>query len=178
MQVIIDRLNGIIRSALRAYLAAERDLDAANEAGDPAGVRETKEKVDLARQAVDLLHHFADFVCKESDPALPTFKTPSDVRNAIRPLCAFTRTTPVDDVSLLMDVADAFKHQQLASRIPHRVFPRCPGAVLCALLPIFVEVGLCAIDEKDQPGFLEIGARLVEGGGRAGSPVAGGSNPG
>ena len=53
---------------------------------------------------------------------------------------------------------------QLASRIPHRVFPGCPGAVL----PIFVEVGLCAIGEKDPPGFLEIGARLVEGGGRAG----------
>jgi hypothetical protein len=52
---------------------------------------------------------------------------------------------------------------QLASRIPHRVFPRYPGAVL----PVFVEVGLCAICEKDPPGFLEIGARLVEGGGRA-----------
>ena len=66
-----------------------------------------------ARQAVDLLHHFADFVCKEPDPALPAFKTPNDVRNAVRPLCVFTRTTiPVDDVSLLMDVADAFKHHR------------------------------------------------------------------
>jgi hypothetical protein len=53
---------------------------------------------------------------------------------------------------------------QPASRIPHRVFPRCPGAAL----PIFVEVGLCAIGEKDPPGFLEINSRLVEGGGRAG----------
>ena len=84
MRVIIDRLN-IIRSALRAYMAAERHLDAANEAGDPASIREAKEKVDLAaRQAVDLLHHFADFVCKKPDPALPAFKTPNDVRNAVR----------------------------------------------------------------------------------------------
>jgi hypothetical protein len=114
MHVVIDRLNGIIQSALRAYMAAERYLDAANEAGDPAGIREAREKVDLpARQAVDLLHHFADFVCKEPDPALPAFKTPNDVRNAVRPLCVFTRTTiPVDDVSLLMDVADAFKHHR------------------------------------------------------------------
>jgi hypothetical protein len=36
------------------------------------------------------------------------------------------------------------------------------------MLPVFVEVGLCAFGEKDQPGFLEIGARLVEGGGGAG----------
>src|SRR5262245_12188683 len=114
MQVILHHLNCIIRPALRAYLAAERGLDAANETGDAAGVREAKEKVELAaRQAVDLLHHFADFVCKEPDPALPAFKAPSDVRNAIRPLCVFTRTeTPVDDVSLLMDVADAFKHHR------------------------------------------------------------------
>jgi hypothetical protein len=44
MQIIIDRLNGIIRSALRAYLAAERDLDGANEAGDPAGIAAAKER--------------------------------------------------------------------------------------------------------------------------------------
>jgi hypothetical protein len=36
------------------------------------------------------------------------------------------------------------------------------------VLPVFVEVGLCAIGEKDPPGFLEIGARLVEAGRGAG----------
>jgi len=39
------------------------------------------------------------------------------------------------------------------------------------VLPIIVEVGLCAIGEKDPPGFLEVAARLVEGGGRAGRAV-------
>ncbi len=114
MQIIIDRLDGIIRSALRAYLGAERNLDAANQAGDPAGVIAAKEKVDLAaRQAVDLLHHFADFVCKEPDPALPVFRKPEDVRAVIRPLCVFGRMGPtIDDVNLLMDVADAFKHHR------------------------------------------------------------------
>jgi len=114
MQIIIDRVNGLIRSALRAYLAAERDLDAANETRDHAGIAAAKEKVDLAaRQAVDLLHHFADFVCKEPAPSLPAFKKPEDVRNVIRPLCVFGRTGPsIDDVNLLMDVADAFKHHR------------------------------------------------------------------
>jgi hypothetical protein len=109
-----NRVNGIIRSALRAYLAAERDLDAANEAGDPTAIAPAKEKVDLAaRQAIDLLHHFADFVCKEPDPALPAFKKPEDVRNVIRPLCVFGRSgPPIDDVNLLMDVSDAFKHHR------------------------------------------------------------------
>src|ERR1700722_4053177 len=104
MQVIVDRLNGMIRTALHNYLAAERDLNVANEAG----------AAELAaRQAVDLLHHFADFVCKEPDPALPAFKKPEDVRNVIRPLCVFGRSgPPIDDVNLLMDVADAFKHHR------------------------------------------------------------------
>jgi hypothetical protein len=48
--------------------------------------------------------------------------------------------------------------RQLASRIPHRVFPRCPGAVL----PIFVEVGLGAVRQEQAPGRLEIGARMVK----------------
>ena len=97
MQIIINRLNGIIRSALRAYLAAERELDDANEVGDPAGIAASKEKVDLAaRQAVDLLHHFADFVCKEPDPALPAFKKPEDVRNIIRLPCVFRTLRATD----------------------------------------------------------------------------------
>lgn len=114
MQVILEHLNGLIRTALRTYLAMELELDIANEAGDPAAILQAKERVNLAaRQAVDLLHHFADFVLKEPDPALPAFKSPGDVRNTLRPLCVFSRTTtPVDDVSLLMDVADAFKHHR------------------------------------------------------------------
>jgi hypothetical protein len=114
MQVIVDRLNGIIRTALRNYLAAESDLDVANKAANAAGIREAKEQVELAaRQAVDLLHHFADFVCKEPDPALPAFKKPEDVRKIISPLCVFGRSgPPIDDVNLLMDVADAFKHHR------------------------------------------------------------------
>jgi hypothetical protein len=58
---------------------------------------------------------------------------------------------------------------QLACRIPHRVFPRCPGAAL----PIFVEVGLRAIGEKDQLRQLEVAARLIEAGRGAGRAVAG-----
>ena len=64
-------------------------------------------------------------------------------------------------------LAACYLRGQLASQIPHRVFPRCPGAVL----PVFVEVGLCAIGEKDPPGFLEVAARLVEAGRSAGRAV-------
>jgi hypothetical protein len=39
------------------------------------------------------------------------------------------------------------------------------------VLPVFVEVGLCAIGEKDPPGFLEVAARLVEAGRSAGRAV-------
>jgi hypothetical protein len=133
MQVILDHFNGMIRTALRTYLATERELDVANEAGDIDTIREAKERVNLAaRQAVDLLHHFADFVFKEPDPALPAFKNPGDVRNTIRPLCVFTRTTmPVDDVSLLMGC-----RRLQASPAPARLAPcRCAELNWCARHP-------------------------------------------
>jgi hypothetical protein len=86
----------------------------ANDSGDAVAIQEAKRRANMtARQAVDFLRHFADFVWKEPDPALPAFKHTGDVRNAVRPLCVFTRSqTPVDDVTLLMDVADAFKHHR------------------------------------------------------------------
>ncbi|WP_316169051.1 MULTISPECIES: hypothetical protein [unclassified Bradyrhizobium] len=114
MQIIVDRLNGIIRTALQAYLAAERDLDIANESRDQAAITAAKEKVKLAgRQAVDLLHHFADFVFKEPASLPTTFADIGAVRAAIKPLCVFGRSgPPIDDVDLLREVADAFKHHR------------------------------------------------------------------
>jgi hypothetical protein len=78
----------------------------------------------------------------------------------------------------LMSITAPQKHldRPLASWVgsldpePHiAYFQCCAGAVL----PIFVEVGLCAISEKDPPGFLEVAAPPVEAGRGAGIPVAG-----
>jgi hypothetical protein len=44
MQVILDHLNGMIRTALLTYLATERKLDVANEGCDPSAIREAKER--------------------------------------------------------------------------------------------------------------------------------------
>jgi hypothetical protein len=65
-----------------------------------------------ARQATDVLHHLSDFVLKERSPVL-VFAKIEGVRNAVDAKCVFLRTaTPVADVKLLRDVADAFKHHR------------------------------------------------------------------
>jgi hypothetical protein len=66
-----------------------------------------------ARQAATELHHFTDFVFKEKAPPL-AFATLDAVRGAVEAKCVLLRTaTPIPDVSLLRDVADAFKHHHL-----------------------------------------------------------------
>jgi hypothetical protein len=133
MQAILDHLDDLVRTALLDYIAAEAGLNVANDSGDAAAIQEAKRRVNMtARQAVDFLHHFADFVWKEPDPALAAFKHTGDVRNAVRPLCVFARSqTSVDDVTLLMDVADAFKH--------HR--PDRPSATVDVSFAITTEYG-------------------------------------
>jgi hypothetical protein len=67
-----------------------------------------------ARQAAIELHQFADLVMNEPTPTLPPFNTPEDVRVALRPHCRFLRKPqPIEDVSLLRDVAESFKHYKL-----------------------------------------------------------------
>jgi hypothetical protein len=114
MKAILDHLDNLIRPALQAYLASERELDIAKEKDVADEIDAARRNVNLAaRQAVDLLHHFADFVLKEPDPALPVFNNIGEVRRLLKPLCVFTRTQrAVDDVALLMDVTDAFKHHR------------------------------------------------------------------
>jgi hypothetical protein len=66
-----------------------------------------------ARQAADVLHHLSDFVLNEPSPTL-AFAKLEDVRSAVDAKCVFLRTsTPVADVGLLRDVAEAFKHHRL-----------------------------------------------------------------
>lgn len=66
MQPILDQIEQGVRPALRKYLSAERMLTDAQLANDAAAAAIARQDVLLAaRQAVDLLHHLADFVWKE-----------------------------------------------------------------------------------------------------------------
>src|SRR5215470_6698874 len=113
MQLILDHIAGVVRPALRKYLAAEKALTAALESKDVGAVSTARQQLMLAaRQAADVLHHFSDFVLKEPAPPL-TFTRIEDVRTAVDAKCVFLRTAkPVADVGLLRDVADAFKHHR------------------------------------------------------------------
>jgi len=113
MKPILDHIANVIRPALRNYAAAEEALTEALESNDAAAIATARQNVMLAaRQAVDVLHHLSDFVFKEPSATL-TFAKLEDVRTAVEAKCVFLRNaTPVADVGLLRDIADAFKHHR------------------------------------------------------------------
>jgi len=112
-QPILDHIATVIRPALRKYLAAEKALTEAVLSQDARAIEVAREDVKLAaRQAVDVLHHLSDFVLKEPSSTL-RFAKIEDARNAVEARCVFLRTAnPVADISLLRDIADAFKHHR------------------------------------------------------------------
>jgi hypothetical protein len=114
MQPILDHLNNIVRPSLRNFAAVDRAFVDAQTAG--AGVEEARQAVMLAaRQAAVELHHFSDFVL--NNPAPPVaFPDLGAVRSGVQSHLIFLRepkAPQVDDVALLQDVADAFKHHTL-----------------------------------------------------------------
>jgi hypothetical protein len=115
MQAILDHLDTVVRPALRDYLSAETALNAAHESKDPIGVELARKAVmRVARSAAVELHQFADLVANEPTPQLLPFKNAEAARAAVKPHCVFIRTAIlIDDVHLLGDVADAFKHHKL-----------------------------------------------------------------
>ena len=113
MQFIVNHITGVVRPALRKYVEAENALTNAVLSNDMMPVDVARQDVMLAaRQAATELHHLSDFIFKEPSPALQ-FKNLEEVRQAVSEKCVFLRTTSsVPDVSLLRDVADAFKHHR------------------------------------------------------------------
>jgi hypothetical protein len=113
MQIIVDHIARVVRPALRKYVDAENSLTAAVLAKDSSAIDTARQDVMLAaRQAATELHHLSDFVLKEPSPTLQFTKI-EDVRKAVDVKCVYSRTTsPVQDVGLLRDVADAFKHHR------------------------------------------------------------------
>jgi hypothetical protein len=113
MPPILDHIGAVVRPALRKYMTAEQALTDAVLSTDATAVATARKDVMLAaRQAADVLHHLSDFALKEPSPGL-VFAKIEDVRRAVDAQCVFLRTAkPVGDVSLLRDVADAFKHHR------------------------------------------------------------------
>lgn len=112
MTTILDHFGSVVRPALRNYARAEDVLTEAIASGEAKAADDARQAVMLAaRQAVDVLHHFADFVLKE--PSTLSFSKIEEVRAALTAQCVFLRTATIaDDVALLRDVADAFKHHR------------------------------------------------------------------
>jgi hypothetical protein len=96
------------------YLSAENDLTRAHEGGDLGQIDAAGQKVIRgARTASIELHQFSDVVFKEPGSASAAFPSLANVRSAVRARCTFLRSaTSIDDVSLVPDVADAFKHHK------------------------------------------------------------------
>jgi hypothetical protein len=114
MQPILDHLNNVIRPALRNFTAADRAFMAAQRTS--AAVDEVRHAVMLAaRHAAIDLHHLSDFVVNNPAPGA-TFANLGAARVAVQSNLVFLREPKapyVDDVVLLGDVADAFKHHKL-----------------------------------------------------------------
>jgi hypothetical protein len=102
-------------ACLRDHLSAETALDAAHKSKELKAIEMARKAVmGVARTAAVELHQFADVVANEPTPQLPPFKDAADARIAVKAHCVFVRTTkPIDDVHLLGDVADSFKHHKL-----------------------------------------------------------------
>ena len=115
MQAILDQMDNVVRPALRDYLSAEMALNDAHRSKESNAIEAARKAVvRVARNAAVELHQFADLVSNEPTLALPPFKNAEAARFAVKPHRVFIRTTKlIDDVHLLGDVADAFKHHKL-----------------------------------------------------------------
>jgi hypothetical protein len=115
MKPILDHLDRIVRPGLRRYAEAEAALTKAHAARDGTAIDAARIETGLAaRQAVDGLHHLADFMWKEPDCWPRAFANLEDVRSGVESRCLFLRNAqvPVKDVTLLRDVSVAFKHHR------------------------------------------------------------------
>jgi hypothetical protein len=101
----------VVLPALREYLEAERGLTQALAGGISASVESARATVmRRARTAAIELHQLADHAAKNSRPAVAV----EAIRSQVETHCVFLREGgPVDDITLLRDVAEAFKHHTL-----------------------------------------------------------------
>jgi hypothetical protein len=115
MKPILDHLDRMVRPGLRRYAEAEAALTKAHAAQDQSAIDAARIEAGLAaRQAVDGLHHLADFMWKEPGCWPRAFVDLEDVRSEVESRCVFLRNAqvPIKDVTLLRDVSVAFKHHR------------------------------------------------------------------
>jgi hypothetical protein len=165
MHPVLDHIATVVRPALRNYLTAEKSLTDALASKDANAIATARQDVMLAaRQAVDVLHHLSDFVLKEPSPTL-TFANIEDVRSEVEAKCVFGQTnTPVADVGLLRDVADAFKHHR-----PDR--PSATVLVSTGVVAVGSGYGQMRVGEGKYGGGEQVVVTTKDGGKRALSSV-------
>jgi hypothetical protein len=119
MQRIVNHLDNVVRPALRRYATAEAALTATlvTKPRDEASVQAARgEAMRTARAAANELHHLTDFALHNPPP---TFADIAAVRAAVQAHVTFLREPRAaipDDVALLRDIAEAFKHYKLDRR--------------------------------------------------------------
>lgn len=101
------------------YLAAERQLTEAIALGDESKIEAARDDaMRAAMAAVVPAHHMSDVVANERPAYIPSHvQGVGAVRKwAQATHCKMLRGSPIDDLDLLGDVADAFKHFKLTHK--------------------------------------------------------------
>jgi hypothetical protein len=109
---VLAQLRNIVQPALKDYTQAEHALTEAHKTGEKADIRAARgEVMRKARTAAIELHQLCDVALHELSP---TFSNIGDVRSAVQANCTFLRSAKrVEDVDLLRDTAEVFKHHTL-----------------------------------------------------------------
>jgi len=117
MKVILDHIDGTVRPVLRKYAAAEKGLTAANKAIRPKSHGRRHAGGDAGGTA-SRRRPASPFRFRPERAGAAASRVPGCGAGArrLRPHCVFLRvsTLPIDDISLLRDVAEAFKHHKPA----------------------------------------------------------------
>jgi hypothetical protein len=106
-----EHFERVVLPALREYVIAEAHLTTSIKTGIATGIDAARDEVmRRARTTAIELHQLADHAANVSN----TCGSVDQVRASVQGHCVFLRgSTPVADIELLRDVAEAFKHHTL-----------------------------------------------------------------
>ena len=121
-EVYFDR---IVVSTFRAFIAAENALTVTGREGTPEELEAARDAMmGAAWSSAIAIHQMGDYVLAAKPAWLPShIGSEQGVRDWLQANhCKMLRGAPIDDVSLLGDLADAFKHSELKPRkVPRKV---------------------------------------------------------
>jgi hypothetical protein len=112
----------IVIPAWQAYLAAEKQISLELAAGSNIAQRARYAALREGGAASFYVHHFGEIALRARPRWLPDrISKPNQVVDWLSDYCTALRTeNPIDDVSLLRDVADALKHAILSRNLQDR----------------------------------------------------------